>query len=256
MKKYAYYTILFLLVTVSGCRVVEVQSVWPPAEINVDGQPYDWEKDTFITLMNKNIGMGIQNDSENLYIIFAIRNRVWIDRMQRSGMYLWFDTTGEMKRNFGLRYICRLHIVEVPKEGAVKTPAINPPGGTSDYYVSIDDYLTVRDRAVERQEKIIPDGSSGPAANFSPPTKFNPSYIYEFSIPLKKTDDDSYGIGAKPGQVIYFGLEWGGMDDATRMRIRQMIEMGMDPSMVRIPPLRDIWIKIKLAEQRESKNDG
>ena len=248
MKACIYY-FLVLLILICGCRVVEVQSLWPPTEVRIDGQSYDWKKQSLITLMNKNIGIGVQNDSENLYIIFALRNRMWANLMQRNGVFLWLDGSSERKRDFGLRYIGRIHIVEVPKEEGNKVPAINPPDRKSDIYFTINDYLMVIDRVNNRAEKVMPDGSSGPAANFSLPSVNNPEYMYEFSIPLKKTDSVSYGIGVKPGQTISLGLEWGGMDELTLERMRQMAAMGLDPSTVRIPPSRIVWLKVRLASE-------
>ena len=254
VKKYYLCTIIIFAFMMTACdEVVDIQSIWPPAEVNIDGQSFDWDLRAFTTLMNKNIGVGIQNDSKNLYIIFALRNRMWTDLMQKNGVTLWIDNKGGVQPEFGLRYIGRIHIVEVEKDKGSRLPAINPPDKKTDYYFSIEDYMMAIDRVKNVQEKIMPDGSSGPAANFSMPSIYNPAYIYEFSIPLA-TGADSFGIGAIPGQTISIGLQWGGMDDATLQRIREMVAMGLDPSSISVPQTRLVWARIRLADKKEDNN--
>jgi hypothetical protein len=230
---------------------IELQSKLPPVNVSIDGQPYDWEKDSFRMLMNENLGFGVQNDSKNIYIIFALRNRMWAELMQRSGVYIWVDSRGGYEKEFGLRYIGRLHVIEVEKGGSGK-PAINDPEKKSDYYFEIEDILFVKGAGMDRLEKIMPDGSSGPSAGFNPPTINNPSYIYEFGIPIAG-GTGKYKLDVKPGDTIGLGIEWGGMDEFTLDRMRQMLAAGVDPSFVPVPPSRMVWLKIKLVYEEEKK---
>ena len=48
------------------------------------------------------------------------------------------------------------------------------------------------------------------------------TYTYEFSIPLKKVDVFDFGFGAEPGQIICLGLEWGGMGEMDREKMKEM----------------------------------
>ena len=252
MKKTVQIILACFALFLTGCmKTMEIYSKLPPVNVSVDGQPYDWEKDAYLTIMNGNLGLGVQNDAENLYVIFALRNRMWADLMQRSGVYIWVDNTGGYEKQFGLRYIGRLKVIEVTKEGSGK-PAINDPEAKSDYYFEIEDKLFVKGNEMDHLEKIMPDGSSGPAAGFNPPTVNNPSYIYEFGIPLSG-GKGSYKLSAGQGGTIGLGIEWGGMDEYTLDRIRQMLTAGIDPSMVSVPSSRMVWLRVKLAMQEEKK---
>ncbi len=67
--------LLFLLLTpVLWCKDMDLNSLWRKSEIMVDGKETEWSGSIYY-LEEQKIGIGLQNDSANLYIIVKATDR-------------------------------------------------------------------------------------------------------------------------------------------------------------------------------------
>lgn len=225
--------VFFGLILMGGCKSTEVQSHWSAEPVKVDGEMTEWPSGSSVYFEDSGVQLGLCNDSQNLYILFRFGNQAWARAIRRGGLTLWLDNSGKKKKDIGIRYNGGLSLLD----SEMQKPGMAGEGGFLDSLTPEQ-----KERFMQRQKKDMADqlkviykksgqeifiptnGSSGPAVSFGSPQG---TYTYEFSIPLEKSDVSHYGIGAQPGQAISLGLEWGGMSESDRKRMRE--EMGGGP---------------------------
>jgi hypothetical protein len=213
-------TLLAVVVTVlaTGCKTQEVPSGWLTEPIQVDGKMTEWSDIPTTYFEDQGIVLGIGNDDKNLFIHFRFKNDTWAQAIRMTGLTLWMDVNGKKNKKVGLQFYegpspkepmaargdekfddsSQEQRPEFPDRG--KPPEKKFVFFDSSYYVEAD----------------IPfGGSKGPAAGYDTSKGF---YSYEFSIPLKESGVQFYGLGVQPGQTISLGAEWGdmGMDRGGR----------------------------------------
>jgi hypothetical protein len=266
-------------ILIVGCKTQEVQTDWVAGPVKVDGEISEWNDMPMNYFEDSGIQLGLCNDQENLYILFRFNNTQWARAIRMSGLTLWLDNSGKKKKDFGIRYTGGPSLPDLQKLGG-------PGGGfregltpeqqkrLAEIEKEMVDQITVIDKKGNREITLRPDGSGGPAVCFD---SLRGIYAYEFSIPLQKGDAFDCAIGAKPGQTICLGLEWGGMGD--RQRMRQGMGGGMGPPpgggggmppvgggmgggppgggkggpRMQQPEKQEVWVKTKLASLPEEQ---
>jgi hypothetical protein len=137
------------------------------------------------------------------------------------GLTLWLDNSGKKKKDFGIRYTGEPLLPDLQKMGGSGEggfeESLTPEQRQNlvDREKAMADQITFINKKSNLEIKLKVDGSGGPAVCFD---SVGGIYAYEFSIPLQKGDAYDCAIGAKPGQTICLGLEWGGMGDRQSMR--------------------------------------
>jgi hypothetical protein len=225
--------ILSGIVLLLSCKSTEVQSQWSAEPVKVDGEMTDWPSGSTVYFEDSGVQLGLRNDSQNLYILFRFGNQAWARAIRRGGLTLWLDNSGKKKKDIGIRY----NGGPSPSDSGMQRSGMADKGGFLDSLTpeqkerllqwqkkDMADQLKVIFKKSGQEIFIPTDGSSGPAVSFGSPQG---TYTYEFSIPLEKSDLSHYGIGAQPGQVISLGLEWGGMSESNRERMREERGGGM-----------------------------
>jgi len=231
--------IALLLLTLGGtilllsCKNTEVQSHWSAEPVKVDGEMTEWPSGSTVYFEDSGVQLGLRNDSQNLYILFRFSNQAWARAIRMGGLTLWLDNSGKGKKDIGIRYNGGPSLLD----SEMQKPGMAGEGGFLDSLTPEQ-----KERFMQRQKKEMVDqlkviykksgqeifiptnGSSGPVVSFGSPQG---TYTYEFSIPLQKSDVSHYGVGAQLGQAISLGLEWGGMSEDDRKRMRE--EMGGGP---------------------------
>jgi hypothetical protein len=218
------------LILLAGCKKTqEVQTHWSAGPVKVDGEITEWNDIPTNYFEESGVGLGLCNDTEKLYILFRFNNAQWAQAIRMSGLTLWLDNSGKKKKDFGIRYTGGPSLPDQEKLGG-------PSGGFQESLTpeqqqrlaemerEMADKITFIDKKGNRETTLGTDGSGGPAVCFD---SLGGIYAYEISIPLQKGDAFDCAIGAKPGQTVCLGLEWGGMGD--RQRMRQGMGGGMGP---------------------------
>jgi hypothetical protein len=213
-----------------SCRTQEVQTHWSVEPVRVDGEMVDWTSGSMFYFEDPGVQLGLSNDSRNLYLLFRFSNQAWARAIRMGGITLWLDNSGKKKKDYGIRY------TGGPPLLGLRMPGASDQGGfrgamTSEQQQRLSEMeqdstgrITLIDNKSNQEISLRTDGSGGPTIAFASPQGI---YSYEFSIPLDKNDVFDYGIGAKPGQIISLGLEWGGMSKEDRQKMREKMGGGM-----------------------------
>ena len=212
------------LILVTGCNSQEVQTHWAAEPVKVDGEMTEWSGGSTAYFEDLGVQLGLSNDSQNLYVLFRFSNQAWARAIRMGGVTLWLDNTGKKKKDFGVCYTGGPSFPDFQKrtdsgEGGFQE-ALTPEQKQRLFNMEQDTVgqITVIDKKSNQEITMRPDGTGGPTVSFASPQG---TYTYEFSIPLEKSDVFSYAVGAQPGQVISLGLEWGGMDEEVREKMKE-----------------------------------
>jgi hypothetical protein len=218
------------LILMGGCKNTEVQSHWSAEPVKVDGEMTEWPSGSTVYFEDSGVQLGLRNDSQNFYILFRFGNQAWARAIRMGGLTLWLDNSGKKKKDIGIRYNggpspSEMQKREMPNRGGF-LDSLTPEQQQRliDMQTAAAHQIIVINKKSDQEITISADGSSGPAVSFGSPQG---TYTYEFSIPLEKSDLSHYGIGAQPGQAICLGLEWGGMSESNRERMREERGGGM-----------------------------
>ena len=218
---------LFLL---AGCETQKVETHWSAEPVQVDGQMTEWGGMPTSYFEDSGVQLGLRNDSQSLYVLFRFSDQDWARAIRMGGVTLWLDNSGKKKRDFGIRYTGGPPLSEMQK------PGMAGEGGFQDNLTpeqkerlkkqqeTMADQLKIIYKKSGQEISIPANGSIGPAVSFASSQGI---YIYEFKIPLQKSDSSDYGIGAQPGQTISLGLEWGDIEMGDRQSMRQQGGGGM-----------------------------
>ncbi len=105
MKSYKLYFLflVFLTLMISGCGGVNYVSKWNNSRIKIDGNDNDWKNNTEY-IKDKNILVGVQNDKNDLYVLFETSDRAIEGQIMRGGLILWLDRSGGSSKKFGIKY--------------------------------------------------------------------------------------------------------------------------------------------------------
>ncbi len=193
--------VLFIL-GLSGCKSQKIQSHWTDETIVVNGENSDWENLPINEYEKINSFMGVTNDSNNLSIMINFNDQSLYRQFQTSGITLWFNVENKKKKKYGLR--------------------LTPERNTRDRRNETENRMTAERRQMmeQRQKQTLTGlsystnggvffrverGDNSPIASHK-----NTAGItnIEFQIPLNAAAS-SFAVGAKPGDVINFGIEIG-----------------------------------------------
>jgi hypothetical protein len=262
-------TSVFAVLVLAGtgdCKTREVSSYWTAEPIRVDGKRTDWSEDMPVNYFEEEgVVLSLCNDSENLYILFCFSDSKWAGAIRMTGLKLWLDAKGKEKKDFGLRYNNgpSLSETQTARRGGYSDDI--PPEAKQRMMQRMTPptiQFTFIDRKNGIEMEIPTDGSEGPAASFDTSMGL---YSYEFSIPMPQSSIQYYGMGAKPGQTISIGAEWGDMGNFKGMggppggmggghpggRGGRGGGMGSGRGSrgegMQTPKKQEVWVKVKLA---------
>ena len=95
---------MLLLVAVSGCKTVEMRSVWRQTPIKIDGKMGDWSGTTSTYFEDQDAIVSFCNDHDYLYIQFRTRSDQWARTIKMTGLTLYIDAEGKKGKNFFIKY--------------------------------------------------------------------------------------------------------------------------------------------------------
>ncbi len=105
--QYRWRVVMICLLTLiaqsaSGCGP-ELTSQWSNREVVIDGANTEWEG-LIKQYPDRQLGVGLVNDDEFLYATLVIGNYQQQLGLLASGCTVWFDSTGEKQKQFGIQY--------------------------------------------------------------------------------------------------------------------------------------------------------
>ncbi len=213
MRKIGHYNLTFLLILlilpmlITGCGDEEITSHWLKGDIKIDGNQEDWGN-TIIFLKDQKVGIGIQNDSTNLYLCLVTSDRGNIMRSLRNGFTLWIDPQNS-NRVYGIKFPI----------GISNDMMFNYDEKQSGSYQDMGSMMKKYESSMNEFELVNQDGellSGIPVKNdYGIELKINvkrDQMVYELKIPLNHSINNGFFVNTTPGNDIRLGFEEGKPD--------------------------------------------
>ena len=196
--------VLFLLLTpVLWCKDMDLNSLWRKAEIMVDGKEPEWSGSIYY-LEEQKIGIGLQNDSANLYVIVKATDRNTQLQIMRMGLTIWLDAKGKKKKTLGIHYPIGMRDYGIPEARAIQNTEFARE--QQNLFTEMLNEIEVLGPEKNDRNRMARANSFGIEASLNDTLGV---MIYELKVPLKPTAEFPYAIAANAGGVISLGLETG-----------------------------------------------
>ena len=271
--------VIFMVViaTIGFPKEKLVESKWAAQLPMIDGLDDDWSGDVMTSEKKVKVDYAVRNDAQNMYVLFIFKDLKYMSTINATGITLYYNTEGKKKKDHAFHFIKRKVtpdelIAYLEKRGEVLTEqqvqSIKSKPAFSVY---------MAERA-GKKDKEISETAPTPAT-LNPDFKINvkgKEFIYEFRVPLIKSETSPRGMGVEPGQSLKIGFEWGGMTDklkkAMSARARAQSDMGVSResgsgstisttrgktgaprpgrSSRATPKKRSFWVDVKLAQNQ------
>ncbi|MCK5126157.1 MAG: hypothetical protein KAR42_07865 [candidate division Zixibacteria bacterium] len=201
-----------LLIFSYGCKSENINSQWVNKPITVDGKMEDWADIPVTYYEKEDVGLGVCNDSQNVYILFKFRDPRWLRVIRVSGVSVWIDRSGGKNKEFGIKYNglpSSIDIEALQSGKGFNRQTENPMPDRMNLFDKLPVELRLYDKESIFKEAIIAeDGTEGPHIECDTSMSF---FTYELSFPLPESENRFYGIDTKPGSEISIGFIWADM---------------------------------------------
>ena len=236
-----------------------IQSAWANALPKVDGSGDDWTDVTPASWAKGRVTCAFRNNAEALYVFLVVGDPKLRSTIEATGVTLYFSPEGK-KEDYGVHFVKKtISAEEAIAVQEKRTPLTEEQKAQMRAKPAYNFYFS---EVVNKKagSPAPPDGTAGRPALFryAPDKK---SLVYEFMIPLARTEEWAAGVGAGVGQTVMVGIEWGGMTDAMRQaaarqqggssnianeKLGQLGGSSM-PESGRAPAKHTYWGQVKLA---------
>jgi hypothetical protein len=190
---------LFGMAAMSAQKKGDVASRWRDRDVAIDGINTEWEG-RLTPLVNPPLVVGCINDGTYLYVaIGASESRVRA-QILGLGLTVWFDPEGGTRKAFGITFP-----VGQPQTAAGRGPSgpatsrqKKPPDD-----VEVVDRLEILGPGKGDRRTLVIDQVPGIEVSIG---QKEGGVFYELRVPLARTADHPYAIGAAPGAAIGIGM--------------------------------------------------
>jgi len=194
--------VLFLLLSsLLWSKDRNFDSLWTKSEMVIDGKESEWSGSIYY-LEDQKIGLGLQNDTSNLYILIKATDRFRQLQIMRTGLTIWIDAAGKDKKSLGIHYPIGMQEYGIPDVKA--NPNTEFASEQKNRFAEMLREIEVLGPEKNDRNRI------GRANNFGIEAALSDTLgvmIYELKIPLKSTSQNPYAISSNPGSSISVGLE-------------------------------------------------
>lgn len=203
---FSFLCLLFL--SAAACQSLQLESVRRGSEIQIDGKSDDWVG-RMMFLDNPNMSLGIQNDENFIYICIIAEDPSIRNRINMSGMILWFDPAGGKKKTFGINFpIGRQDAQMNPREKMNPEEERDPARMRQQFQAALNE-LEILQGGQKEPLRISVDNLKGIEVSLNSASGL---LIYEAKVPLLNSQDYPFSIGSQDGSLIGVGLEVPKMD--------------------------------------------
>jgi hypothetical protein len=197
-----------------------IDSHWRDRDIRIDGDNGDWPGPLTPVEENHPLLTGAMNDGQYLYLVLSTSDATLRRQILRQGLIVWFDPSGGDKKHFGVKYPVGVLPEEASSRGGYRRggaggsgggyhrPTDDPNSGNTAQAPPSDLEVTDRLEVYGPQKDDVHSYVTEMAPGISAKVGQVEGYlVYELKVPLTKTGDAPYGIEAKSGALIGFGVE-------------------------------------------------
>jgi len=190
--------IVLAIILVAGCKDdPEISSGWTNGDITVDGVNTEWKNRT-VFIEDADIVAGVANDYDFLYVVLMTSERTRQAQLMR-GVTMWFDTSGEEKKRFGIRF-------------PLVMDDMSPMAFHGDQEERRPSFDELEAEMTELEvigaggpvDRLPADGTSGIEVGLS---RSDGAVVYELRVPLKAEGQYEFAVGSRVGEIIQIGLE-------------------------------------------------
>lgn len=250
-----------------------IESKWTAQSPKIDGLNDDWIEDVLNSEKSVKVDYAVRNDAQYIYVLFVFKDPKSLSSIDATGITLYFNTEGKRHKDNGFHFIKKEVaadelITSLEKQGEVLTEEQIQAIKAKPAFIMYDaEMVEKKDKEAETPQA---PGALRPA--FKTASKGN-EVIYEFRVPLVRSETQPEGIGAEPGQSVTVGFEWGGMTDEIRKainaRTREQSGLGVSGessagsvivaggdarvprgSSLSVPKKHSFWVDVKLAQNQ------
>jgi hypothetical protein len=190
---------VFVLAYLAGCKNLEFNSYWLVGDVKVDGVNSEWDNSTTY-IEDEKVLVGLMNDEDFLYISLIADNPSLRRQMMGQGFIVWFDPAGGKKKAFGIQYPLGLQ-----EMGVSMADFVGPGANNEKRREIVEQSLTeliIRGSDKDDWDRMATKDATGIEVRISDSGPF----IYELKVPLRKSEDHPYAIGATK-ESVGIGLE-------------------------------------------------
>ncbi len=202
----------------------EVLSAWALAPVIIDGSDEEWGEAAVCFEKKYRVNYGFRNDEKNLYILFQFNDVSYLSSIAETGMTVWLSPE-KGKKDYGIRFLKKsvptetfLNILSqqrraIPEEEKeqLKQKAFHP--------IHIVQVIHQKDSPL----RLVSNEEHPPARFRSMSTADRVTYEFIFPFPVGKNLD--LPSGARGGQIIHVGFEWGGLtEEMKKERLKRLQE--------------------------------
>jgi hypothetical protein len=197
-----------------------VQSKWAIQPPTIDGLDTEWMKDEMISEEKMAVDYAFRNDAQNMYVLFVFNDPKYLSSIDATGITLFYNTEGKKKKDHAFHFIRTKVtgeelIAYLKQRGEVlseqQMQSIDPQNM---YSVFMTERTGKKDEEISITSPI--PGILNPGFKID---KKGDAFVFEFKIPLFKSETSPRGMGVEPGQTLKIGFEWGGMTEALMKRL-------------------------------------
>lgn len=186
-------------------------AAWRAATVMVDGDDGDWTMPAS-EVVKTPLFMSVVNDDTHVYV--RLRTSDPSARMQlvRGGLIVSFDPTGRDKRVLALKYPVGM---PPPQPDAAerrrrsegddrdrRRPGETPP--PADAATPVPNRVEIYGPGRDDARSLVLDQAAGIEVRLA---RQQDSIVYELKVPLVRSEEHPFAVGARPGSVIGVGLE-------------------------------------------------
>ena len=168
-------------------------STWRTEPVAIDGMPSEWPK---LELLPRGPEIGVTNDDQFIYFLVSSGEEVVRDLLA-TGLILWLDPNGGKAQTFG---IWAPGVTLRPLPGASPVVADSPGSGISAKTLDQFDLL-----GPGKNQRRLVDVTPAMGIELASATD-EKRVMYEVRIPLAKTAERPYAVGAAPGKTVGVGV--------------------------------------------------
>lgn len=207
--------IFLMMFVINGCSSgIKMQSSWQDQEVTLNGKASDWGTALQPGTNNK-INIGFKNDDAFLSLCVTTEDRTTIMQIMRSGFVVWLEPENGDTKQFGIKYPIQTMYEErrdITKENPISLFGENQrETRTAD---KMDNHLL--EELQKQIEFQVVDKNNVPITAIPVINKEGikikiglekGTLVYELQIPLKRSADYSFAVGALPGEKIKVRFE-------------------------------------------------
>jgi hypothetical protein len=196
-----------VLLSIIGCKDIDIQSTWRNQDIIIDGSDTEW-KDLLMYHNKSKIAFASCNDDKNLYLIMVIGDREEQRQIMRSGLTVYLDGTGGSDESFGVHFPLGMKGGPQPMsdERTDKQHQMKDFSRNSQKEMSFDFKGTEMEIIGPGDNETTRMSIAGGKGIQISMERSQDKLIYELKIALTRTVDEPYGVNAIAGSTIGIGF--------------------------------------------------